>query len=141
MLGKLKAYRCLPRGFRFVLAVDDMDSVGYDCLMEVLYGNRTRFLAIDATTGKVVGVGTRNLTRDPSYRQPGWTKDLYPDGLFAEFSDLLYGVIYRTMGTEVTLAHNPFQPMGLPQFRNVATHKAVREAPSKAPARVSPEGA
>ncbi len=140
MLGKLSAYRGLPRGFRFVLAVDDMDSVGDDCLMEVLYGNRTPYLTIDATTGKVIGVGTRNLTRDPSYRQTGWTENLYPEGLFASFSDLLYGVIYRTMGTGVTLAQNPFQPMGLPQFRNLTTHEVPREAPSKAPRHVKLKG-
>ena len=139
MLGKLEGYRGLPRGFRFVLAVYDMDSVGDGCLMEVLYGNRTPYLTIDATTGKVTGVGTRNLTRDPSYQQTG-RRNLYPEGLFAAFSDLLYGVIYTTLGQDAVLAHNPFQPMGLPQFRNVTTHKAPREALSKAPPYVTLEG-
>ena len=140
MVGKLEEYCGLPRGFRLVLAVYDMDSIRNDCLMDVLYGNRTPYLELDPKTEKVIHTGTKNLWLDPAYRQAGRT-NLYPEGLFAAFSDLLYGVIYKTMGQDIVLTQNPFQPMGLPQFCKVTLHKAAREAPSKAPPRVQLHGA
>lgn len=118
MVNKLEPYR--HHGCRLVLAIDDMDSIGDICVVSVLCGDQTPALEIDTKTGDCVRVFRKNMWLDPAHREEG-VIPLYPNGLFEAFPVLLAGVLYRELGQPVILLPNPFQSLGLPEFRNVST--------------------